>query len=58
VLLYLAVFTNQHAILAFLLAPGTANRIQAAAAVMVFAPLLAYLWGNAALYLLRLARFE
>ncbi len=58
VLLYLAVFTNQQAILAFLLAPGTANRIQAAAAVMVFTPLLAYLWGNAALYLLRLARFE
>ncbi len=58
VLLYLAVFTNQHAILAFLLAPGTTNRAFAAAAVMVFAPLLAYAWGTAAHYLLRLARFE
>ncbi|HWT82898.1 MAG TPA: hypothetical protein VN648_29295, partial [Candidatus Methylomirabilis sp.] len=58
VLLYLLVFTNQQAILAFLLAPGTANRIRAVAAVMAFSPLLAYLWGNAALHLLRLARFE
>ncbi len=57
-LLYLAVFTHQHAILAFLQAPGTANRIQAVAAVIVFAPLLAYVWGTAAHYLLRLARFE
>ena len=58
VLLYLAVFTNQHTILAFLLAPGTTNRILAAAVVMVSVPLLAYTWGTAALYLLRLARFE
>jgi cytidylate kinase len=58
VLLYVAVFTHQHAILAFLQAPGIAHRIQAVGAVMVVVPLLAYFWGSAARYLLRLARLE
>jgi hypothetical protein len=58
VLIYLTVFTNQDPILAFLQAPGTTNRMLAVAAVMVFTPLLAYIWGTAAHYLLRLARME
>jgi hypothetical protein len=56
--LYLAVFTNQGAVLSFLRAEGTAQKIAATAAVTVAAPVVAYLWGMAAHHLLRLARFE
>ena len=57
-LVFLLVFTNQEAVLSFLRAEGTAQRIVAVVAVTVTAPVVAYLWGMAAHHLLRLARFE
>ena len=58
VLLYLAVFENQEAVLAFLRTEGTTARTLAAAVVCVTAPTVAFLWGTAAHHLLRLVRFE
>jgi len=58
VLLYLVVFENQETVLRFLRDGGTTHRALAAAAVVVTAPAVAFLWGTAAHHLLRLVRFE
>jgi hypothetical protein len=56
--LYVLALTNQEALLMFLRAPGSLNRALAVAGVLLAAPVVAYLWGTAAHYLLRLARLD
>lgn len=57
-LLYLAVFSNQGAVLELLRAEDTTRRTLAVVLVAAMAPLVAYLWGTASHHLLRLVRFE
>jgi Cytidylate kinase-like family len=57
-LAYVLVFTNQDTVLGWLRAGTASGRVLAVAGVLAFAPLLAFLWGTAAHYLLRLVRFE
>ncbi len=56
--LYLAVFTNQEAVLRLLRVEGGGGRILAVLGVTAMAPLVAYAWGTASHHLLRLMRFE
>ena len=58
VLLFAAVMTNQEPILSFLTREGLQHRLLAIAALVLFVPSFAYLWGQSAHYLLRLVKFE
>ncbi|NIO27692.1 MAG: hypothetical protein GTO29_03960 [Candidatus Latescibacteria bacterium] len=57
-LLTFLIFTNQEKALSFLSGTGTWRSILATAAILLFVPVFAYLYGNFARHLLKLFRFE
>jgi hypothetical protein len=57
-LIYFLVFTNQQTVFEFLSRKGTQWRILIAASVAVFVPFVAFTYGKAAHYLLKLIRME
>jgi hypothetical protein len=57
-LIYVAVFTNQRAVLDFLTRPEMTWRITAAASVVLFIPTVAYFSGKAVHYMLKLIKME
>jgi hypothetical protein len=58
VLLYVAVFTHQRQVLELLAPESGAGKAVAAGVVVVFVPLLAYVYGNLAKSLLKLVKIE
>jgi hypothetical protein len=57
-LVYVLVFSNQQAVLGLLARPGTPSRVLAAVLVALFVPLVAFTYGKATHYLLKLMRME
>ncbi len=57
-LAYVAVFTNQRAVLDFLARPETIWRLTAAAAVVLFIPTVAFFSGKAVHYMMKLIKME
>ena len=57
-LMYVAVFSNQRAVLDFLARPETAWRLTAAVAVLLFIPTVAYFSGKAVHYMMKLIKME
>jgi hypothetical protein len=58
VVIYLAVFYNQEAILTFTSAPGTGHRVLSAALVALFVPVTAWAYGSFTRYVLKLLKLE
>jgi cytidylate kinase len=56
--LYVYVFTHQQQVLQFLTQEGTGGKALAAVGLLLFVPLIAYLYGNLAKWLLKLVRIE
>lgn len=56
--LYTYVFTHQQQVLQFLTPEGTGGQALAAVSLLLFVPLIAYLYGNLAKWLLKLVRIE
>jgi cytidylate kinase len=57
-LIYLAVFSNQVPILTFLSEPGTVRRVVSAILIALFVPLVAWVYGSFAGYILKLIKLE
>ncbi|MBN2322028.1 MAG: cytidylate kinase-like family protein [Acidobacteria bacterium] len=58
IVVYLAVFNNQEAILEFLTKPGTGHRVLSAALVALFVPMTAWAYGSFTRYVLKLIKLE
>ncbi len=58
VVIYLAVFLNQEAVLEFTSAPGTGHRVLSAAVIALFVPVAAWVYGSFTRYVLKLIKLE